>query len=190
MLSFEFSSWIIGFFNSIFISASVLFSVSVSLYNSVSSTRLSFSFPSVLYFYFLGHYSGICFSLSSFSLLLLNCFFVTSLNSLNSLMKFMIVLLKSVSCFHLCISHLANISTRLLGFIREIMAFIFHIVWFFQWKLVRGFFISSVSDMDRADWDWEKDKQAAFGLDVGYGLCGMRSGGHCMLVQALSVRVY
>lgn len=43
-------------------------------------------------------------------------------------------------------------------------------------------FISSISDIDRADWG--KNVQAEFGLDVGYGLVGMRSRRHQYWVQA------
>lgn len=75
-------------------------------------------------------------SLSSFSLISLNCFFVSSLNSLNSVIKFIIILLNSVSWFHLCNSHLANIFIGLLDFTGEITAFLFQIVYIFTVRFV------------------------------------------------------
>lgn len=45
-------------------------------------------------------------------------------------------------------------------------------------------FISSISDIDRVDWSRGKDVQVEFGLDVGYGLGRMRSGGHLILSLA------
>lgn len=58
--------------------------------------------------------------------------FVFSLNFLNSLMKFVIVLLNSVSRVYLHKPHLANISIGLLDFIGEILLFSFTLLVFLQ----------------------------------------------------------
>lgn len=82
--AFEFSGWVIRVFNLIFTSARVLFSL-----NSI------FKFCAVFVICF-------CFTfVFSFSLIPLSCFFGSSLNSSDSLMKIMIVLLDSVS-WHSC----------------------------------------------------------------------------------------
>lgn len=106
---------------------------------------------------------------------------MSSLHPLNSVMKFIIVLLNSVSWFHLCNSHLTNIFTELLDFTGKIIAFLFQIVYIFIIRFVHVVsFISSMSDIDRVDCGRRKDVQAEFGLDVGYGLGGMRPI-HCIL---------
>lgn len=97
-------------------------------------------------------------SLSSFSLVSLNYFFVSSLNSLSSMMKSIILLLNSVSWFHLCNSHLANISTGLLDFIGEITALLFPIIYIFCNEIRACGFLLLVSCLIFVREDWGKRK--------------------------------